>query len=49
MRKRALAESAMTNNSELEKIRRENMALREQNAKIQDQLQKPEQMAYKES
>ena len=41
MREQALAETSMAGNSELERIRRENLALKEQHAKIQQQMKNP--------
>lgn len=49
MREQALAETSMAGNSELERIRRENLALKEQHAKIQQQMAKPSELTVKES
>ena len=49
MRQQALAETALATNSELEKIRSENKALKQENVKIQQQMQKPTEVTYKES
>ena len=39
----------MANNPELEKLRSENLALRQESVKILQQMQKPSEQTYKES